>query len=231
MIGSVLVKIAFAAILLSGGAYFVAFRRGDHAALQVGRYAFHTAAALVLAFSALLLQLILTHQFQYTYVWNYSSTDLPTPLLVSTFYAGQEGSFTLWALYTTIIGVFLMEYTSRKEYEVEVMMIWSLILSFLLLMLIVKNPFAYIWDTFPNDLIHTDPLPAGTTNFTWIDQAKGIWAQYPVEGKGLNPLLQNYWMVIHPQVLFTGFSSMAVPYTFAVAGLLRRDYTSWVRIA
>jgi cytochrome c-type biogenesis protein CcmF len=231
MIGSVLVQIAFGAIVLSGGAYFVAFRKGSATALNVGRYAFHTTAALVLAFSALLLYLILTHQFQYTYVWNYSSTDLPTPLLISTFYAGQEGSFTLWALYTTIIGVFLLEYTSRKHYEVEVMMIWSLIMTFLLLMLIVKNPFAYIWDSFPSDLLHSDGTPPPGSNFVWLDQAKGIWAQFPVEGKGLNPLLQNYWMVIHPQVLFTGFSSMAVPYTFALAGLLRRDYTSWVRVA
>ncbi|HLX11535.1 MAG TPA: cytochrome c biogenesis protein CcsA, partial [Bacteroidota bacterium] len=74
-------------------------------------------------------------------------------------------------------------------------------------------------------------IPFGVVNYEWIDQARGVWAQYPVEGRGLNPLLQNYWMVIHPQVLFTGFTSMAVPYTFAVAGLMRRDYQDWVRVA
>jgi cytochrome c-type biogenesis protein CcmF len=185
----------------------------------------------VLGFCSLLLYLILTHQFQYTYIWNYSSTDLPTPLLVSTFYAGQEGSFSLWALYTTIIGVALMQYSSKRSYESEVMFVWSMILSSLLLMLIVKNPFEMIWDTFPKDLVRTGPIPADVTNFAWLDQAKGIWAQYPAEGKGLNPLLQNYWMVIHPQILFTGFTSMAVPYTFALAGLLRRDYQSWVKVA
>jgi len=231
MIGSILVRLAFAAILTSGFAYYYAFRKGSISALHVGRYAYTFTAALVLSFCGLLLHYILTHQFQYAYIWSYSSTDLPTPLLISTFYAGQEGSFSLWALYTTIIGVILLQYTSRRKYEPEVMFIWSMILGFLLLMLIVKNPFALIWDNFPADLIHTGAVPVGVTNFVWLDQLKGIWAQYPVEGRGLNPLLQNYWMVIHPQVLFTGFSSMAVPYAFALAGLLRRDYQSWVRVA
>jgi cytochrome c-type biogenesis protein CcmF len=184
-----------------------------------------------MGFCALLISYILAHQFQYTYVWNYSSTDLPTPLLVSTFYAGQEGSFSLWTLYASIIGVVLMQYSSRKKYEAEVMVVWSMIVSFLLVMLVVKNPFAMIWETFPKDLVHTGQAPLTGAAFVWLDQARGVWAQIPVEGRGLNPLLQNYWMVIHPQILFTGFSSMAVPFTFAVAGLLRRDYQSWVKVA
>jgi cytochrome c-type biogenesis protein CcmF len=231
MIGGILVKLAFASALLACGSYYVASTRRDLRVLNAARYAYTGAAIMVLGFCSTLLYLILTHQFQYTYVWNYSSTDLPTPLLVSTFYAGQEGSFSLWALYTTIIGVALLQYSAKRNYEAEVMFVWSLILSALLLMLIVKNPFELIWDTFPKDLLRSGVVPSDVTNFAWVDQAKGIWAQFPVEGKGLNPLLQNYWMVIHPQILFTGFTSMAVPYTFALAGLLRRDYQSWVKVA
>ncbi len=230
MIGGILVKVAFLSILVSGASYYVSFRRSA-AYVTLARSAYHLTVSLILGFCACLLYLIVTHQFQYTYVWNYSSTTLPTPLLVSTFYAGQEGSFSLWTLYTSIIGVILIHYTSRKECEAEVMFVWSLILTFLLLMLIVKNPFTLIWESFPNDLIHTGLIPAGTTNYVWLDQAKNIWAQYPVEGKGLNPLLQNYWMVIHPQILFTGFSSMAVPFSFAVAALIRKDYQKWVAVA
>ena len=111
------------------------------------------------------------------------------------------------------------------------MLIYSAILSFLFLMLILKNPFTYIWDVFPKDLIHAGPIPASVVNYVWLDQAKGIWAQYPNEGKGLNPLLQNYWMVIHPQVLFIGFTSMSVPFAYAVAGMLKRDYVSWIRVS
>ena len=109
MIGGYFVIFAFIATILAGGAYYRSFRKNSNQSLQIGRYAYHLSAMTIMSFCALLLYLILTHQFQYTYVWNYSSTDLSTPLLISTFYAGQEGSFSLWALYTTIIGVILMQ--------------------------------------------------------------------------------------------------------------------------
>jgi cytochrome c-type biogenesis protein CcmF len=231
MVGSIIIKLSFAAALFSFFCYWYSYRKRNEAYLPFARMGFHGAVLGVLVSSAYLLYLILTHQFQYTYVWNYSSTDLPLPLLVSTFYAGQEGSFTLWTLYTVVLGIFLMQYSIKTGYEREVMSVYSLILSFLLLMLVVKNPFAFIWDTFPNELVRTGPIPATVANFVWLDQAKSVWAQYPVEGKGLNPLLQNYWMVIHPQILFVGFTAMSIPFTFAVAALLRKDYKTWVKVA
>lgn len=230
-IASVIVKVAFLSALAAGFFYYRTFKTKSNRWLSFARNCYHLATLSLITTSAIFLYLILTHQFQYAYIWNYSSTTLPLSLLISTFYAGQEGSFTLWALYTALIGVFLMQYASRKDYESEVMSVYSLILSFLLLMLVVKNPFAFIWDAFPADLMQTGPVPAGISNYVVLDAAKNIWARYPVEGKGLNPLLQNYWMVIHPQILFTGFSAMAVPYSLAVAGLMKRDYNSWIRVA
>ncbi len=53
----------------------------------------------------------------------------------------------------------------------------------------------------------------------------------PVNGKGLNPLLKNYWMVIHPPVLFLGFALSSVPFAFLIEGLLRRDSKKWVNLA
>ncbi|MBI3005011.1 MAG: cytochrome c biogenesis protein CcsA [Ignavibacteriales bacterium] len=231
MIGSIIIKIGFLSAIAAVFFYYRAHRNQKQQDILFGRFSFHAAVLSQMAACVIMLYLILTHQFQYTYVWNYSSTDLSLSLLISTFYAGQEGSFMLWALYTSIIGVFLLQYSSRKNYEPEVMAVYSLILTFLMTMLIFKNPFAYIWDTFPNDLVQTGPIPAGISNYVVLDAAKSIWARFPVEGKGLNPLLQNYWMVIHPQVLFIGFSSMAVPYALAVGALLKRDYHSWIRVA
>ncbi|HEY5615329.1 MAG TPA: cytochrome c biogenesis protein CcsA [Bacteroidota bacterium] len=231
MVGGIIIKIAFLSTLIAVFLYYRVHRTQSNRWLLIARNCYHVATLSLMTAAAVMLYLILTHQFQYTYVWNYSSTDLPLSLLISTFYAGQEGSFMLWALYTAVIGVFLMQYTAKKDYEPEVMSVYSLILSFLLLMLIVKNPFAYIWNTFPTDLISSGTIPNGVTNFVMLDAARGIWARFPIEGKGLNPLLQNYWMVIHPQVLFSGFSAMAVPYALAVAGLMKRDYHSWIRVA
>ena len=231
IVGGVLVKLAFCSALAGSFFYWKVSRSDSSPLLSFARNSYHLATASLMSAAAILLYLILTHQYQYAYVWNYSSSNLSLPLLISTFYAGQEGSFTLWALYTSVIGVVLMQYTMRKKYEPEVMSVYSFILSFLLLMLMVKNPFEFIWDKFPADLIHTGAIPVGTGNFVVLDAAKNIWAQFPVEGKGLNPLLQNYWMVIHPQILFTGFASMSVPFTYAVAGLIKKDYTSWIRVA
>jgi cytochrome c-type biogenesis protein CcmF len=210
MIGGILIKIAFITCLLSVLCYFQNHRKNDERMVKVGRVFFHSTVVAVMLSAAVLLYLILTHQFQYTYVWSYSSLGLSTPLLISTFYAGQEGSFMLWALFTALIGVFLVRYTSRNGYEPQVMTAYGLIELALLLMLIVKNPFLYVWESWPNE-VHAGFVPPN--------------------GRGLNPLLQNYWMVIHPQVLFSGFSAMGVPYAYAVAALMKRDYTNWIRPA
>ena len=53
----------------------------------------------------------------------------------------------------------------------------------------------------------------------------------PVNGKGLNSLLQNYWMVIHPPTLFLGFASTAIPFAFVIGGLIRGKATEWIRPA
>ena len=210
MIGGILIKAAFAACLVSVICYFQYHRRGTQALLTTGRLAYLATVATVFATAGYLLSLILTHQFQYTYVWSYSSRELSTPLLVSTFYAGQEGSFMLWTMYTSLIGIFLVFHSRSKGYEPEVMTFFGLIELALLLMLIVKNPFLYVWESWPGQV---------ATGFV------------PVNGRGLNPLLQNYWMVIHPQVLFSGFSSMGVPYAYAMAALLKKDYRNWIRPA
>ncbi len=210
MLGGIFVKLAFLACLVSIIGFFENHRTGNARALRVGRIFFHTTVVTILIIAAAQLYNILTHQFQYTYVWSYSSRDLSLPLLISTFYAGQEGSFMLWTLFTALIGVFLMADSSRKGYEPQVMSVYGTIQLMLLLMMVVKNPFAYVWES-------------------WPGQVEVGFA--PKDGRGLNPLLQNYWMVIHPQVLFSGFAAMGVPYAYAVAALMKRDYNNWIRPA
>jgi cytochrome c-type biogenesis protein CcmF len=208
MLGGVLVKLAFVSCLVAVLSYSRHHLRGSTRTLAIGRTSYLVMVLTVVLSAATLLSLILTHQFQYTYVWSYSSRELPTPLLMSTFYAGQEGSFLLWSLFTAIIGLFLLRHSSRHGYEAQVMSVFSGIELVLLLMLLFKSPFQYVWESFPGD---------AAVGFT------------PQDGRGLNPLLQNYWMVIHPQVLFSGFASMGVPYAYAIAAMLKRDYDSWFK--
>jgi len=149
MLGGILVKLAFVACLVSVIGFFEKHRTGNDTALRIGRMFFHSSVVLVILLSALQLYNILTHQFQFTYVWSYSSRNLSLPLLISTFYAGQEGSFMLWALFTALIGVFLLSDSARKGFEPQVMSVYGTILLSLLLMMIVKNPFAYVWESWP----------------------------------------------------------------------------------
>ncbi|CUS97024.1 heme lyase CcmF/NrfE family subunit [Candidatus Chrysopegis kryptomonas] len=209
MLGRILIYIAFTTALFATIGYYLGFR-GRKNLINKARISYHISALSVVLASAFLLYLILTHQFQYTYVWSYSSRDLSTPLLISTFYAGQEGSFMLWTFYTAILGLFLMSYARRNGYEPEVMSVYSLVKVFLLLILIVKSPFEYIWETWPGQ-VHEGFVPP--------------------DGRGLNPLLQNFWMVIHPPIIFIGFASMAIPYSHAITALLRREYLTWVKPA
>jgi cytochrome c-type biogenesis protein CcmF len=160
----------------------------------------------VLVASVLLLALILRHDFSNGYVYSYSDTSLSFLLLISTFWAGQEGSFLFWALCSSLIALWLSSYTAKRKSEPHVMGVFMALQSFLLLLLIVKSPFRYTWEMIAG-------APAN---------------QIPAEGSGLNPLLQNFWMVIHPPVLFVGFAAMSVPFSFAVAGLWRKNYQQWV---
>jgi cytochrome c-type biogenesis protein CcmF len=231
MIGSIIVKITFAAAIAAAILYFIQHRKASPEILRLARLFYVISVIGIVSVAGILLSLILTHQFQYYYVWSYSSTDLPFSLLISTLYAGQEGSFLLWALFTGIIGIFLLRYSAKKGYEPELMTIYSAIFTFLILMLVVKNPFKFIWEQFPNELLQVGNPPADGLNFMWVDMARGLWSKIPVEGKGLNALLQNYWMVIHPPILFIGFTSMSIPFAYAVAGLLKRDYVSWIKVS
>jgi cytochrome c-type biogenesis protein CcmF len=210
MLGQVLINLLFGASLVSCGCYTLAIWKHKSDLVQAARWLFLAVCGGMFVAAAMQMANILSHDFTYSYVWGHSSKELSTPLLLATFYAGQEGSFMLWTLLTCVIGVSLLPYVRRHKYEAEVMAVYGLILTFLLLMLVAKSPFARIWEAFPKD--------------AWEGFA-------PPNGKGLNPLLQNIWITIHPPILFTGFAAMSVPFAFAMAALVRRDYHNWINVS
>lgn len=160
--------------------------------------------------AAHLMFLILNHRYEVNYVAEYSSSDLPTAsvfglqvpfYLISCFWAGQQGTFFLWATYGCILGVIFMT-KCRRSFEAPAMAVVSIIQAFLSLLLVSASPFV-------------------------LAQAGHI----PSEGKGLNILLQNHWMVIHPPIMFLGFTSLAFPFAVGVAALVRKDWDEWVDVA
>ncbi len=206
-VGQILMHLLFGASLTSLVYYILAIR-GNVSALRIARILFYTLSGGIVFALCLNMMNVMTSDFQYTYVWSYSNKDLPTWYLMAAGYAGQEGSFLLWTVWVALIGSVLIPYVRKRGWEAEVMVFYSLILVFLLLLLIVKNPFAYIWDSFAKDGI-----------------AKGI---KPPDGRGLNPLLHNVWITIHPPILFTGFAALSVPFAFAMAALIKRKYDEWI---
>jgi len=153
----------------------------------------------VTAFGILIL-LCMRSDFSVVYVANFSSSDLPWYYKLSSAWAGQEGSFLLWAFWTALLGLLLIRRLQR--YEPLTMSVYSSILAFLMAILTKQSPF-----------LQYPP------------------SEIPPEGMGLNPLLQNYWMAIHPPVIFIGFAALAIPFSIAVAALLRKDWDGWVQIA
>ena len=196
-IGRFAIIAGFVATSAAAFAFFLSLRR--EGLLPLARVGFHLTTTSIFVASAALLTLIITHQFQFHYVWAYSARDLPFGLLMSTFYAGQEGSFLLWTFMVAVIGIVLMAYSQKHNNEREVMGMYTTILGFLMLLLVVKNPFA--------------PIDSPTI---------------PLDGKGLNPLLQNFWMQIHPPILFLGFAAMTPPFALGMAALMQKKYQDWV---
>lgn len=256
MIGNILITLALAAGVFSVVMYYLTYK-GYQNTLRYARVGYHAMAVLVIAASAMLLHAILTHQYELKYVFNYSGSGLPTGLLLSTFYAGQEGSFMLWLFFTVIVGLILQDYTSKRgELEYRVMMIFTMSAAFLLVMVnpALKSPFNYIWTEetfvqakyinsaffslpFLSNYVFQDP---GTneqyikisSDLVGLLKANGIAiSDFIIQGKGLNPLLQNFWMQIHPPILFVGFAMSAIPFAFAFAALLKNDYKDWVKQA
>ncbi len=254
MVGSILLTIALIASALAMVMYYLSFK-GYSNTLNIAKISYHVMVIFVISSAVLLLQAILTHQFQYKYVYEYSGKGLPLGLLISTFYAGQEGSFFLWALFTAIIGVVLQQYTSKRgDLEPRVMAVYTLATTFLLIMIspLLKNPFAYIWIEdnfitakninpsfmglpFIQNFIFTD----NNNGQTFIKMGPQLYSQlansgiaireFIIQGKGLNPLLQNFWMQIHPPMLFIGFAMSTVPFSFALSALMKNDYREWVK--
>lgn len=226
-LGELLLLIAFVACGFSALAFFWSARGNDTGAAaqlwkQTGRRAWAAMSAAVMSASGLLWYLIMTHQYQYAYVYQQSSNDLPLHYLFSTFWAGQAGSFLLWALMMCGVGGILIAYVDR-EYETPVMAVVGLCQLFLLSMIVGLK--------FGPVAIGSSPFMTLAEKFTEAPIFQQNPGFVPADGQGLNDLLQNPWMTIHPPMLFAGFSSMVVPFAFAVAALWKKRYTQWVRPA
>ena len=169
-------------------------------AQSVRRSVFVVFGALVVA-SICLWKGLLSHDFNIEYVWAYTSRNLPTYFVISAFWAGQKGSLLFWAVVLSTFATLAQLLTARRHAH---------------LLPYVAGVTQAVTVFFVSVMIFA-ANPFGRLDFT------------PLDGRGLNPQLQNVGMVIHPPMLYLGYISITIPFAFAVAALLsRRMDSGWV---
>lgn len=190
--------------------------------LANARASFYLHAFFVLGIVVSLFIIISKHYFEYHYAYSHSDLRLPSYYLLSTFWNGQEGSFLLWMFWQAVIGIIMIR--TQREWEAPAMIVFALVQAFLASMIlgvvlpgidfkIGSSPFILLREAMSAPIFKTNP------DFI------------PKDGNGLNPLLQNYWMVIHPPTLFLGFALTLPPFAFAIAGLWQKKYSEWIKPA
>ncbi|WP_398454087.1 heme lyase CcmF/NrfE family subunit [Sphingobacterium thalpophilum] len=221
-IGQFFIVLSFGAAILSCISYFFATRHPEESSWKkLARIGFWINAVSVVAIGGTLFYIIYNHLFEYNYAWAHSSKTLPTYYIISSFWEGQEGSFWLWMFWQTVLGAILL--FKAKSWESSVMTFVMLCQAFLASMLVGVELFG---------------LRIGSSPFILLREAMDIpifkqtnYLSLITDGNGLNPLLQNYWMVIHPPTLFLGFASMIVPFAYATGALWTRRYKEWINAA
>jgi cytochrome c-type biogenesis protein CcmF len=196
-----------AALALTLGLAAYALLAGAYAAWKGRRrLALSARNALVAAFGTtalaalILLSALLRHDFSFTYVWSHTSRALATPYRMSAFWGGQEGSLLLWLLILTGYGAAAVLVNRRSA---------------------------------PDLVAWVVPVMGGITAFfafVLVFVATPFATQAaPPDGQGLNPSLQNPYMLAHPPLLYLGYVGLAVPWAFGMGALLaRRADERWI---
>lgn len=224
-LGQFAIIFGFVMSLLAAVGYFFATNNRDNTTFnswrKIGRFSFTAHGISVFVVMACIFIAMINKRFEYHYVWQHVSEDLPFQYIFSAFWEGQEGSFLLWMFWHSVLGFILM--WRAKNWESPVLSVISFVQTFIFSMILG----VYV---FGEAKIGSSPmlLLRDTMDLPLFNNADYVSL---IQGNGLNPLLQNYWMTIHPPTLFLGFASTVVPFAFAIAGLWTREHKEWLKPA
>ena len=236
-LGHFFIVLSLVASLVATLSYFLSTRKSPGIESdqwkKLARIAFVTEVVSIIAIFSILFYIIHNHLFEYHYAWKHSSLSLEFKYLLACFWEGQEGSFMLWSFWHCVLGLILIK--TAGKWEAPVMTVVSF-MQFCLATMIVG---LYIFDikvgTNPFILLRDsgilDNAPALHVDFDISKPLRQDYLASITDGNDLNVLLQNYWMVIHPPVLFLGFASTTIPFAYAVAGLWTKNYGDWTKPA
>lgn len=200
-LGRLAILLAFGCSVYSVGATAFGLRRGLVAPLRSGRNALAAVFGLTVLATIILCRALIARDFSYRYVASHTSLDLHPLYAFTSLWAGQEGSLLLWLLILAAYGAaFLWIYRNRLDpFYDAVAMVVACVTAFFTFLL------ALVCSPFR------------------------ILASPPADGQGLNPLLQDPGMIIHPPILYTGYVGFIIPFAFGIAVLLmNRTGTRWI---
>ena len=202
-LGSFIVLLAFVLSAVAFATSVAGARRRQATLINGGAATFHVVTALMLVASAIIIHAFVIQDYRIKYVQHYSDSVQPLFYKLASYWGGLDGSLMFWVTLLAIFGsvaVFVNRETHRLLIPWVVAVIAVVEMFFLFLMVVHNNPF----DTF---VLAT-----------------------PADGQGLNPLLQNFYMAIHPPMLYLGFVGMTIPYAFGMAALISGQLDdSWLR--
>jgi cytochrome c-type biogenesis protein CcmF len=178
-------------------------RRRSTRLVESGIGAFHLVAALMTVASGILVHAFVTNNYSIKYVQRYSDAAQPLAYKIASYWGGLDGSIMFWVFLLALFGSAAV-YVNRERHRELIPYVVATIsvtqMFFIFLMVVHNNPFS----TFL-----TPP---------------------PADGAGLNPLLQNFYMAIHPPSLYLGFVAMTIPFAFGLAALITGHLDdSWLR--
>lgn len=221
-IGHFFVLLAFVASIISTIAFATASFKKDlnekRSWLNFARMAFATQLVSAVIIFITIFYICANHYFEYMYAYKHASKELEPKYLLACIWEGQEGSFLLWTIWHSILGIFII--FRSKEWEAPVMTVISFAQFFLLMMLLGL----YIGDV----RLGSNPFTLTRNEIAGPIFGRPDYLNFIKDGVGLNVLLRNYWMVIHPPVLFLGFAATIIPFAFAYAGIQTKRFGDWV---
>jgi cytochrome c-type biogenesis protein CcmF len=227
-IGHFFAVLSLASSLVACISYFKATKAKDplesNSWKRLARWAFGIDVLSVFSVLVTIIYIISNRLFEYNFAWEHSSRALPLNYLMACIWEAQEGSFLLWTIWLCVLGGILIKKAGKWEAPVMTVMTFALfcVASMILGIYLFGHNIGI------NPFILLREKMTGAPIFQRADYLKFPQMQ---DGQGLAALLQNYWMTIHPPILFLGFASTIVPFAYAIAGLWTKQYSGWTKVA
>ena len=223
-IGTGLIFFALITAFIAFIAYLFAEIKQDSKLKKIGIISYWAHFISLLIVAGILFHLLLNGFYEYSYVWKHTASYLPLKFVISGFWAGQEGSFLLWIIMQAFLGIILV-FTAKKFHN-RVMAVMAGGQFLLTTMILGIKPLGIMLGKSPFQLLRLESNNLDSEFFQNPDYLSQI-----LDGNGINPLLENIWMVSHPPLLFLGYAAAIVPFAYATASLWKQDYKSWLKPA